>query len=531
MVLKAIAMSLIFCACRPTPTPRENFHFGVEPGKANAPNTFAVVAARQSPFTLEVHVLGENEEWFFERNELATSHRVPLIGLGAEKTWTVSATLISENGDAFDTKEQEILTPSLPINFPILTELMGTPRPLGSGYLLFTVQSGSNVYNYTVIVDADLQVVWWREDPNSCSDLTQTPQGTLEGICNHLITEMAMTGETLSRKPAKADGRDDLNVHHELHRMPDGGYLSLHSETIEVDSYPISIAKPEVFEPSTIRGDELLRLDSNLRVIESWHVDELLPTTRIGFDSISRNPDAKIHDWSHSNGIIRDPQDNGIIVSVRHQDTLFKIDKNGALQWILSNPDGWPPEWDAYRLEGLGEFKYPHHQHAPELDENGRLWVFDNGNERDRTPYTESPDATPEYSRVVAYEVNQEDMTFKELISFDQTASGTAFSTALGDADWLPHLQSVLSVWGRFEEPSDNTHSLPGSNGFSSHILLHQPGQDAPIMDLELNDCRCDEETFKNEHKGWNSYRAEWLPALYAKGLNPTIVPLEQESD
>jgi hypothetical protein len=82
--------------------------------------------------------------------------------------------------------------------------------------------------------------------------------------------------------------------------------------------------------------------------------------------------------------------------------------------------------------------------------------------------------------------------------------------------------------------PSDDSgegHSLPGSNGFSSHILLHKPGQDAPIMDLEMNDCRCDEEVFINEHKGWNIYRAEWLPTLYAAGLSPTIGPLEQESD
>lgn len=531
MVLKTIAISLILTACRPTPTPREKFHFGIDPGKANAPNTFDVVAARQSPFTLEVRVSSENEEWFFERTELAINHRIPLIGLGVEKTWTVNATFINENGDSFETKDQVIQTPSLPINFPILTELTGTPRPLGNGYLLFDLKTNSDAYNYVVILDADLQIVWWREDPNGCSDLTQTVRGTLMGVCNHLITEMALTGETLSRKPVQAEGREDLNVHHELHLLPDGGYLTLHSEQIEVDAYPISNAEPEVFEPRTIRGDELLRLDSDLSLIESWHLSDLLPTTRIGFDSISRNPDAAVQDWSHTNGIIRDPKDNGMIVSVRHLDTLFKIDKNGALKWILANPDGWPSEWNAYRLEGVGDFKYPHHQHAPELDENGRLWVFDNGNDRDETPYSDNPSTVGEYSRVVAYEVNEEDMTFKESVSFDQTATGTAFSSAFGDADWLPHLQAVLSVWGRFYEPSDGSHSLPGSNGFSTHILLHQPGQEAPIMDLELNDCLCDEETFKNEHKGWNSYRAEWLPSLYPPGLNPIISPLEQESD
>jgi hypothetical protein len=530
MVLKLLATGLLLSACRPAPTPREKFHFDVTPAKANAPNTFEVVAARKSPFTLEVYVESDTEVWFFERKELETSHRIPLLGLGVDKAWKVSATLFDEDGNAFETKPRDILTPSLPVNFPILTELMGTPRPLGKGYLLFDLKTGSDVYNYIVILNADLEVVWWRDDPIGCSDLHQTPQGTLKGICNNLVTEMLLTGETVNRSPVEAEGREDLNLHHELHALPEGGYLSLHSERIQVDDFPVSNESPETLAPSEIRSDELLWVDADLQLIDSWHLSDLLPTSRIGFDSLSRNPDAKVHDWSHSNGIIRDPQDQGYIVSVRHLDTLFKMDENGALKWILANPDGWPAEWEDYRLQGLGEFRYPHHQHAPELDENGRLWIFDNGNDGGRTPYSNKQARLPELSRVVAYEIDEEAMTFKQLLSFGQTAFGSAYSSALGDADWLPHLQSVMSVWGRLHEKVETEFPFPGISGFSAHILLHKPGQEAPVMHLEMSGCTCDEEVYQSEHKGWNTYRAEWIPNLYAPGQGPSISQLDQES-
>jgi hypothetical protein len=530
VVLKAVATSLLLCACQPTPTPREKFHYDVTPAKPNAPNTFEVVAARQAPFTLEVHVTSDTEDWFFERKEPATSHRIPLLGLGVETDWTVSATLFTAEGKTVETQPREIQTPALPLNFPILTELMGTPRPLGNGYLLFDLKTGSDEYNYIVILDADLQVIWWREDPIGCSDLHQTARGTIQGLCNNLATDMLLTGETLSRKPVEAEDRDDLNLHHELHPLPEGGYLSLHSERIQVEDYPISNDEPEVLAPSEIRSDELVWIDNDLQLIDSWHLSDLLPTSRIGFDSISRNPDAKVHDWSHTNGIVRDPQDGGMIVSVRHLDTLLKLDENGALKWILANPDGWPAEWEDYRLEGLGDFRYPHHQHAPEIDELGRLWVFDNGNDGGRTPYSENQARLQELSRVVAYEIDEEAFTFKQLHSFGLTAFGPAYSSALGDADWLPHLQSVMSVWGRLHEPVDDGHPLPGSNGFSAHILLHKPGQETPVMHLEMTGCYCDEEVYKTEHKGWNTYRAEWIPTLYPPGQGPKITTVAQES-
>jgi arylsulfate sulfotransferase len=501
------------------------FHFEVVEANPNAPNTFELIAARKTPFSLVVTLSNEEEQWVFHREALSKSHRLPLLGLGVDKTWVVEATFFDEAGKAFDTEPREIQTPSLPVDFPVLTELVGNPTPLGKGFLLFDLKTISDEINYIVVLNADLEVVWWRKDPRSCSALHQQADGTIKGICNHLITVMTMTGETLSRNPVTTPDGEDLSLHHEFHPLPDGGYLSLHSEKVLVEEFPISEDEPDVLEPAEIRGDQLIVVDSELQIIDSWHLSDLLPTSRIGYDSVARNTETRTHDWSHSNGLIRDPVDGGMILSVRHQDTLLKLDSEGEIQWILANPNGWPEAWQDFLLEGVGEFAYPYHQHAPEFDEYGRLWVFDNGNHAS-TPYSDEVNRISEFSRVVAYEIDEETMQFEQLLSFEQTGLGKLYSTALGDADWLPHLQSVLSVWGRVQGKADSNIPLPTNKGTSAHILIHKPGQEAPTMHLEMTGCLCDEEVYENEHKGWNTYRAQWIQSLYPRGEGPEILPV-----
>ena len=195
--------------------------------------------------------------------------------------------------------------------------------------------------------------------------------------------------------------------------------------------------------------------------------------------------------------------------------------------WILANPFGWPEAWEPYLLQGVGDYLYPFHQHAPEIDEQGRLWVFDNGNDRS-TPY-QAPSIDAEYSRVVAYEIDEEAMTFEQVISFDQTSDGRLFSAALGDADWLPHIGAVLSVWGRIPPSTDWDKPLPTTHNTSARILLHKPDSQEPLMDLEFAGCRCDDEVFRQEHRGWKIYRAQWIPGLYPVGLGPTQLPITDE--
>jgi len=515
---------MLLAACTaPQPQAPVRFHFSVDAADPNTPSAFIVSAAQKIPFRIEVVLYNDTEAYLFERKEYALSHRIPLLGLGADQTWTVQARLIDENDRVIESKPNDIQSPPLPLDFPIIEELVGTPTPLERGFLLFDLKTISESKNYYVLLNADLEVVWWREDRRSCTDIHLQPDGHIFGICNYLATRTSLTGETLLRQPVfDPDGeQEDVNIHHEISNKADGGFLSLHAATIDVDAYPISEEEPEVLEPATIREDWILSIDENLVLEDKWALSDILPTQRIGYDSISRDTTVKPHDWSHSNGVIEDPSDGGVLVSVRHQDALIKLDASGELQWILSAPAGWPEPWQDKLLTGVGDFDYPLHPHAPEIDENGLIWLFDNGN-YGNTPYGDLEDARDVYSRVVAYQVDEDNRTFEEVYSFEETQEGLLYSSALGDADWLPHVESVLSVWGRVEKRLADSGPLPTKQNISSHILMHTPGQTTPVMHLKISDCLCDEEVFSNTHRGWKVYRSQWVSDIYLSENTPT---------
>ena len=270
----------------------------------STPNAFVVSAAQKIPFRIELVLHNDAEALFFERQDYALSHRIPLIGLGAEKTWTLQARLIDENNRVIESKPKEVQTPSLPLDFPIIEELVGTPQPFAHGYLLFDLKTVTESKNYYVLLNADLEVVWWREDRRSCTDIHLQPDGHIFGICNYLATQTSLTGETLIRQPIHdPEGeQEDINIHHEISNKADGGFLSLHADTVDVDAYPVSEDEPDVFEPATIREDWILSINEDLVLEEKWLLSELLPTSRIGYGSISRDTSLKPHDWTHSNG-------------------------------------------------------------------------------------------------------------------------------------------------------------------------------------------------------------------------------------
>ena len=534
MVLRILPFVIALSACN-QPVPDQGpgrFHFDVTPAGGSVPNAYVVVAAREEPFQLEVLAHNGEEQWVFERTEFAKSHRVPLLGLGADTTWTVTADMTIEDGTTYPVKPIEITTPSLPFDFPEMTELTGNPKALQSGYLLFDVKALAKTVNYRVVVDANLDVVWWQVDTVDCTDIRMLDDGYVVGVCNLLATETNLLGETRKRTaitdPEAGEDEGPMQMHHELYPLERGGFLTLHAEQVEVPEYPVSVDEPDVLEPATIRADRILLTDEDYQLVRSWSLADILPTERIGFGSVSNSQNAPVHDWSHSNGIIQDPDDNGMIVSVRHQDALVKLTNNGNLKWILANPSGWPDAWRPFLLGNPEGALFPFHQHAPAIDEEGRLWVFDNGNHR-TTPYND-PEEEEEYSRVVAYEIDEEAMEFREALSFDQSSTGRLYSGALGDADWLPHLGAVLSVWGRVTGEIDWEKPLSSTVETHARIMLHDPAYKEPIMDLEINGCFCDDETYRQEIRGWKVYRAEWVPRLYPLGEDPEVSPYTPDS-
>lgn len=181
------------------------------------------------------------------------------------------------------------------------------------------------------------------------------------------------------RDQLEARGLDLIEgVHHEARPLPNGHLAVLGSVLKLVDD----ARGGEVL----VAGDMVLVLDANLQVVWTWNAFDHLDVEREATlgdlcppGMVRGCPEGAL-DWTHSNTVTWSPADQNLLVSVRNQDWIVKIDyRNGAgdghVIWRLG-PEGdfalSPPDPD-------GWFS---HIHDPNFVTPSRLVVYDNSNVR-----------------------------------------------------------------------------------------------------------------------------------------------------
>jgi hypothetical protein len=225
-----------------------------------------------------------------------------------------------------------------------------------------------------------------------------------------------------------AMGMHSINsFHHDVRGLPGGGLLTLAAE----ERILTDVQGPG---PVDVLGDMIIVLDQNLQVQWAWDTFDHLDTSRKatmnetctavtgGCPPILLAPQA--NDWTHGNAIQLTP-DGDILYSSRHQDWVFKIDYQdghgtGNIVWRLGL-DG--------NFQFLSSDPYPwfSHQHDANIDANGIVTVFDNGNLRQAA----DPSAD---SRGQVIQLDEVNMTATLLVNADLGD----FSIALGSAQMLP---------------------------------------------------------------------------------------------
>jgi hypothetical protein len=203
--------------------------------------------------------------------------------------------------------------------------------------------------------------------------------------------------------------------HHDVLELPGGNLLVL---GYEFGDFPHPISKEIVH----VAGDVIVELGPAGDVVWSWSSFEHLDTSRAPAPEYNlqfRDPrTGKLgFDWTHGNGIVYREQDDSILVSLRHQDWIVKIDHaSGNVTWRLGK-DG-----DFTLSAGSWFF----HQHSAEWQADGTLLLYDNGNG--------NPDLEPakQRSRPVLYRLDETARTATQI--WDET-NEHYLSIIAGDAD------------------------------------------------------------------------------------------------
>jgi hypothetical protein len=180
----------------------------------------------------------------------------------------------------------------------------------------------------------------------------------------------------------------------------------------------------------------LLVLDENLQVAWTWDAFDHLDVTRGPIGTVictgAPCPLPGAVDWVHDNAVSWSPADGNLVISVRLQDWVIKIDyRNGCgdghVIWRLGQ-DG---DFAAISSDPSPWFSHQHYAHY--LDRS-RLMLFDNGNTR------QAGDPTA-HSRGQVWKLDEEAMTATLVVNVDLGN----YSPELGTAERLPNGNNVFN--------------------------------------------------------------------------------------
>jgi len=243
------------------------------------------------------------------------------------------------------------------------------------------------------------------------------------------ITVAETNAARVSQQLASLGVRPINSFHHELRKLPSGGYLAL------ADSERILT---NVQGPGNVDviGDTIVALDHNMQVTWAWDAFDHLDTSRMaslgetciypaGLTCANFYLAPTANDWLHGNALQLTP-DGSILYSTRHQDWVIKIDyANGSgagdILWRMGI-DG------DFQIQSSDPNPWFSHQHDPNFEvDNKTLLVFDDGNLREATDPTA-------HSRGQVLKVDQTNKVVTPVLNADLGV----YSGALGSAALLP---------------------------------------------------------------------------------------------
>jgi hypothetical protein len=176
-------------------------------------------------------------------------------------------------------------------------------------------------------------------------------------------------------------------------------------------------------------------LNENLVPVWWWNEFNVLDVNRPGF---------MWPDWTHTNGLVYSPTDGNLIVSIRNQSWVVKINYangtgDGSVLWHLGY------EGDFTLVNGTAPTDWQYGEHAPALASANSAGTFnlimmDNGNNRQfPSGVTCGTSGNPPclYSTVPEFEINESAMTATLL--FHYIAPSTEYSYWGGNAEVLPN--------------------------------------------------------------------------------------------
>lgn len=325
------------------------------------------------------------------------------------------------------------------------------------------IKAPSNVPN-PLATDLQGRVEWYYDVSHSGLTFTQAgqslvPGGTvlLIGIdhdsplpgSRNILREIDLAGNVVRETNIAAVnaeltsmGHDVItSFFHDVQRLPNGqtAVIGLTERTVNLNGVATNYI-----------GNMILVLDKNFQVAWAWdafdHLDvnrgpilgEIVPPGSSGpTASVPRLPAV---DWLHLNAVSWSPADGNLVLSIRHQDWVIKIDYrngegDGHVIWRLG-------QGGDFSVNSTDPNPWFSHQHNAHFVDDTTMVLFDNGNTR----HASDPNA---HSRGQVWKLDEQTMTATLVLNVDLGR----FSGALGAAQQLANGDYSFTLGENGPEP------------------------------------------------------------------------------
>jgi arylsulfate sulfotransferase len=373
---------------------------------------------------------------------------VLVAGMRASTTYHMQAIAnLADSSQLLDT-DRTFTTGSIPADrIPQMTAQMsgtGTPSPGVELFSLIPQTASPNVLS-TVATDLEGNVIWYYEleptlfpepvKPLPNGHMLVNAQPTATGgteirevdLAGNIINDLTVTTVNQALKGIASFQVSAFT--HDVAILPNGHWILL-------VNFPETINNVAGIPPGTsMVGDGLIDWDPQQgTALWAWSTFDHLDLTHAPFG---------FADWTHSNAIIYSPTDGNLILSMRNQNWVIKIDYrdgagDGSVLWRLG------PGGDFTLPVGQDPVEWNYGQHYPTVVSSNSagvlsLMVFNNGNNRlmnSNNDVCGTAGAGACYSSVIVFQLDESAKTATVLWEDGLLPS---YSICCGDALVLPN--------------------------------------------------------------------------------------------
>jgi arylsulfate sulfotransferase len=287
-----------------------------------------------------------------------------------------------------------------PGQLPNITSHVTAGASLQPGIELFDALGGAPIPIYATNLDG--QLIWWYKPPDgSSTDVVQPvqplPNGhflvslgpgstdLLGGVVEPAGTVKTLREIDLAGTTVREISVDEVNtrlgmagfnlrvdfMHHDVAPLPNGHWVVIANEIKTISNLTGFTG------PVNVLGDDIIDLDESLNPVWVWSSFDHLDVNRHPF---------LFPDWTHSNALVYMAKDGDLLLSIRHQNWIIKIDYrdgkgNGDIIWKLGSGG------DFALNGGIDPTDWFYAQHGPAIFSTESATVFsisvmDNGNDR-----------------------------------------------------------------------------------------------------------------------------------------------------